>query len=208
MKRAAVLAYLLALHAAVGWLAWKIDHRPTRLEFMREAHARMDASIPAGACLFLGDSITQGLATAAVCDRSVNLGIGSQSTRELAASMRAYHALARAGRVFVMSGANDRGAGDFMAIARQLPAGTPVVWSGAASLDGSTRGDAAKAQAACATLRGCTYIDTQALLDPLGADAYLDGLHLSPKGYAAWIAALKSASAQKPAAPPTAAPSR
>lgn len=191
MKRAALIAYLLALHVALAWFAWRLEHRPSRLDFMREAHARMDASIPDGACIFLGDSITQGLAVSAVCDKAVNLGIGSQSTNELAESMRGYHALARAGRIFVMIGANDHGAEDFMAVARELPPRIPVVWSGAASLDGSMRADAAKAQAACATRPACTYIDTQALLDPLGAAAYLDGVHLSPKGYAVWIAALR-----------------
>lgn len=184
MKRVALIAYLLALHVAVGWLAWKLDHRPSRLAFMREAHARMDATIPDGACIFLGDSITQGLAVSAVCDKAVNLGIGGQTTDQLAESMEGYRALPRASRIFVMIGVNDRTPGDFQRVASLLPP-VPVVWSA------PTRGSIEPARKACASLPRCRFVDTPALLAPLGDAAYTDGLHFSPAGYSAWIAALR-----------------
>ena len=40
----------------------------------------MDGLIPEGATIFIGDSITQGLATSAVSNQSVNYGIGSDTT--------------------------------------------------------------------------------------------------------------------------------
>ena len=44
----------------------------------------MDSLVPVGATVFIGDSITQGLATSAVVPLSVNYGIGGDTTQDSA----------------------------------------------------------------------------------------------------------------------------
>lgn len=187
MKRWAVIGYLVGIHVAVGVLAWQLHHRPDRVEFMRQVHARI--AIPDGACLFLGDSLTQSLVVSTICDRAVNLGIGSQTTAQLAESMRAYP-LERASRIYVMIGTNDRGPPDYAAVAAQLPEGVPVTWSAPPS--------GPSPESVCASLPDCTFVDTPAALAPLGDAAFLDGVHLSPEGYAAWASALTAAKSPRP----------
>jgi len=80
MKKIVIIAYLIAVHVLLGVALVKTDLIPrvsARLTHaypappeedsiiprLREVHEQMDSSVPAGATIFLGDSITMGLAT-------------------------------------------------------------------------------------------------------------------------------------------------
>jgi lysophospholipase L1-like esterase len=166
----------------------------------------MDASVPAGAAIFLGDSITQGLATAAVAPYSVNYGIGSATTGELLDNLPVYKSLRRAGAVFLLIGINDIGRGQtiglegrLQAIADAIPAGVPLVWSAImpAYVDRADPEAIRQANRAiartCAARPGCVYVDTGALSD---AALFSDGVHPNTAGYAVWIGALRDAYAK------------
>src|SRR6478736_3871224 len=97
VKTTIIVVYLIALHIllAVAWLgsARNTQRQPEDIPFitmMRGVHEWMDASVPAGATIFLGDSITMALATAAVAPYSVNYGISWQRSDQLIKSMDIY----------------------------------------------------------------------------------------------------------------------
>lgn len=70
-------------------------------------HRGMDSSIPDNAVLFIGDSITQSLATSAISPYSVNLGIGSDTTSGVLNRLGIYNAIDRAKLVVIGIGIND-----------------------------------------------------------------------------------------------------
>lgn len=217
-------SYLVALHLVVVALVVKTDvvariFKTTTTnnphgQVMIAYHRAMDTSVPAGAAIFLGDSITQGLATAAVAPYSVNYGIGAATTGELLRNLPSYGSLKRASSVFLLIGSNDIREGltegldeRLRAISLAIPQDKPLIWSGIMPAYSKFHRPEKIAAAnetikqLCAGRKDCLYIDTQALYasDPtlLG-----DGVHPSDAGYARWIAALRSAyeqvSTQKP----------
>lgn len=210
MKRIALMLYLLGLHVILGFLLLKtdaLDRVSVRFGFkdappapiiatMREVHRQMDASVPDGATIFLGDSITMALATAAVAPNAVNYGIGYQRSDELIESMRRYESMQRAARVVVAIGTNDvlQGRADgiesrYAAILAAIPPHVPVVMSSPPPLaEHSTEGVGDAAKRACAVRSGCTFVDSSTV----GTSGLLpDGVHLAPQGYRRWIAALR-----------------
>lgn len=169
----------------------------------------VDASLPDGTVVFLGDSITQGLANVAVAPHSINYGIGGQSTSQLHDSLRYYPSLPRAKTIVLTIGINDflqhgeRGVAQRLAqISQALPAQVPLIWNAIMPVAPGEIDMQALAQAneeikrLCAQRPQCTFVDTWPLLtDQAGRirpSHYLpDGVHLSPEGYRAWIEALK-----------------
>lgn len=171
-------------------------------------HRAMDGSVPTGAVIFLGDSITQGLATTAIAPWSVNFGIGHLTARELAAHLDQYRSLERASAVFLMIGINDlahRGGprleSDLDALAAALPANKPLVWSAILPTwaPGIDAGRIAAVNRAIATIcgrrPGCLYLDTEPAFLAGGEALLRDGLHPNDAGYAVWIGLLRSACA-------------
>ena len=215
----AVLAvvYLLALHLVIAALVVRPDYAdalekrlfPNRersnphVGMMVTFHARMDPFVPAGAAVFLGDSITQGLVTTTVVPASINFGIGGQNSRELLLHLPRYQSLQRAGAVFLLIGINDLVWGDaaglparLAELARTLPQDRPLIWSGIlpAYTGGVTNGQISavneQIRALCAARPLCHYVDTHRAL-PVGDETlFIDGIHPGPTGYARWIAAL------------------
>ncbi|HEX5357399.1 MAG TPA: GDSL-type esterase/lipase family protein [Aquabacterium sp.] len=178
-------------------------------ESMLSYQHSVDTSLPDGTVVFLGDSITQGLANVAVAPNSVNYGIGGQSTSQLHDSLRNYPSLPRAKAIVLTIGINDflqhgeRGVAQRLAqIDQALPAHVPLIWNAVmpvapeqADLSGVAQANA-EIKRLCAQRPQCTYVDTWPLLaDESGLirPAYFmpDGIHLSPEGYRVWIAALK-----------------
>ncbi len=217
-----VRAYLIALHLLLALLVWKSDVLPKAKALLFESaptsnphvahtfayHRSMDPSVPEGAAIFLGDSITQSLATAAVAPRSVNYGIGFATTGNLLAHLPEYQSLQRASVVYLMIGVNDLLLGQatglhdrLRQIAQALPAGRQVVWSGLMPVFSPEVRPAlvteanAVIRAACAARPPCTYVDTVALFgeDP---SLFRDGIHPNTLGYARWIGALRQAAAR------------
>jgi len=232
-----MVVYLLILHALVavvltqpdlvpriGGLRALIHPKPPEEEWfipiVREVHRQMDPSVPAGATLFLGDSITMCLSTAAVTAHGVNYGIGWQRSDQLLESMDIYHSLERAARVVVTIGTNDllqgRATGiesRYRAILAKIPARTEVVLSSIPPLantafpgrqidPGQVHEVVASAKTVCAADRRCRFVDAYQALTaqgrPLPGVLLADAIHLSPKGYGLWIDALAGVLASSP----------
>ncbi len=70
-------------------------------------HRRMDDCVPDQAVLFIGDSFIQGLCVTEVAAKSINYGIGGDTTEGLLARLPHYPSLNRARAVVVSVGEND-----------------------------------------------------------------------------------------------------
>lgn len=232
MKRFLFFAYLTVLHLLLAGLVIATDvpgaiqHRLSgtaapnaHVQRMVGYHATMEPFVPPGATIFLGDSITQGLATTAVAPDSVNYGVGALTTRDLLNNLPVYRSLARSRAVFLMVGINDIGQGATQGLPQRLreiseglPADVPLVWS--AIMPSLRPADRAGIEAAntairalCSARRNCVFVDTGPLFSGGGAAFYEDKVHPNAAGYAAWIGALRSAYYSiPPTAPATHAP--
>lgn len=208
-----VCAALAALAAPAADPASEITEHYTR---MMKYHGYMDGSVPEGAVLFIGDSITQGLCTAAVCERGVNYGIGSDTTVGVLQRLPEYRSMDRARAVVVAIGVNDLRRRDnaallenYRKIAAAVAERAPLLFSAVLPLDERLKEDNrgvnarirelnAGLAALCAERGDCRVVDVfDALLDTEGSLATAhhtgDGVHLSDKGYAVWITALRGA---------------
>lgn len=189
----------LVLSALIGVYLWPRDRpapEPPRPAFWSQVfglHLQADAHQPDGLAVFLGDSITQGLAVEAVAPRSVNYAAGGMTSLDLQHMLPRLTSLPRARVVVLTIGTNDLLRGMDGTIPRVLEIGQaipgPLVWN---AIPPSDRFDPApingQIRAACAARPRCTYVET-----PFMADDFRDGVHLSPAGYRKWIASLRSA---------------
>ena len=182
---------------------------------LRAVHRQMDSSIPSGATLFLGDSITMALATAAIVPMSVNYGIGWQRSDQLTESLPIYRSIERASGVVVMIGTNDilqnrvEGIGArYAEILQKIPPNLPIVLISPPPMSRTTFGGQAidprasgavrdLAFEACAAVSRCTFVDATSALsdgeDPLNGVLVADGIHLSPLGYQILIPLISAA---------------
>ncbi|WP_429611376.1 SGNH/GDSL hydrolase family protein [Variovorax sp. W2I14] len=220
MNRSVVIAYVVAVHAALAVVALKPNFASAvqarlgfadmaRVRFAQDALTlRLDPVVPSGSTVFHGDSITQALPTSVISARAVNFGVGSQTTLQLATMMTKLNSHKTAERVFLNIGTNDIGPGqrghsaeDLAAVLDLIPAAVPVVWSSIMPRAGHEAAILAANKtiaSLCAARPSCSYLDTHATMAPAGdgvplADIYIDGVHPNVKGYGLWIAALKSA---------------
>lgn len=220
IKTAIIVVYVIAVHillaATLIGLTRDIQQPPEDVPFiamMRGVHQWMDASVPAGATIFLGDSITMALATAAVSPYSVNYGISWQQSDQLIKSMDIYQSIARSSRVFVMVGTNDVLQGSeagiqtrYQAILARIPANVEVVMSSIPPLgdvmvngrkvsDKNVRDVVAIAKKVCEADKRCRFVNTYEALSTEGKPTQgvllPDQIHLSPKGYQLWIEAMR-----------------
>lgn len=183
---------------------------------MMRYHERMDGNVPEGAVLFIGDSITQGLCVAAVSERGVNYGIGSDTTVGVAHRLPRYTSIARASAVVLAIGVNDLRRRDNEAILERMAqlietisGQAPLVVSAVLPLDERVSSiDAGRNEriaalnrgvaALCAQQAGCVFVDVSATLSDaqgnLAEEHHVgDGVHLNTAGYALWIDALRDA---------------
>lgn len=217
-----IFVYMIVLHLFSVLLIIKTDFIPklkSKIEFSAPAslyhtmikfHQWMDDSVPVNAIIFLGDSITQGLATAAVAPYTINYGIGGLGTEELLDALASYKSLHRASAIVLMIGVNDLqynkvGLSErYAKILDALPQDIPLIWNGVmpAKHNNINMSDIIDAnreiQKLCLARRGCTFIDTSLFL--VGNNGQIieskflsDGTHLSRKGYESWISELQMA---------------
>jgi lysophospholipase L1-like esterase len=184
-------------------------------ERMVRYHERMDANVPDGAAIFIGDSITQGLCVSAVVTPSVNYGIGSDTTVGVLKRLPEYRSLERASVCVMAIGVNDlqrRGnekiLKNYSSILQAIPQQLPLVISSVLPVDERIRENLAGTntrikelnsglQALCeAQSPNCTFVDPGSkLIDPSGnlRKEYDDGdgVHLNGAGNSIWIQELK-----------------
>lgn len=220
----AALSYLLFLHLLVAALVFKTD-------FLARAQARLapdrgqglapyvaetliyhrwqQASTPAQATIFLGDSITQGLNVGALVPGAVNFGIGHLDSRQLLKILPEYTSLANARTIVLMLGINDYLKGmhgeltdRYRSLLDALPPQATLVWNTVMPgrhprIDhAAMRANNATIHTLCAERPNCRYVDTWSVFadaegNPI-ADYYLDdGVHLNAEGYRRWLALLQ-----------------
>jgi len=174
-------------------------------------HRRMDASVPEGAVLFIGDSLIQGLATSAIDGMSVNYGIGNDTTTGVIHRLPLYSSIDHARLAIIAIGINDlRIHSDATiktnldTIAKLIPDKTQFVFSGLLPIDESLVGiDNANEriltinrylEALMEEYPNGSFIDIAPLLSAPGGELDRryhdgDGLHLNKSGYAIMIQA-------------------
>ncbi len=217
-------SYWITLHLLLAVLVIKTDFIPkvkvrlglaaptpnVHVPNMRMIHAWMDDSVPEGATLFIGDSIVQGLATAAITDYAINYGIGSLTAAQLVDMLPDYRSLHRANAIVLSVGINDILMGEqahllprYQKILALLPADKPLVWNAVLptrlrDMDPAVLREVnARISTLCAARPHCVVADASAqLTDAEGAGLramYLDdGIHLAAAGYAVLIQALRT----------------
>ncbi|MFN3188828.1 MAG: GDSL-type esterase/lipase family protein [Candidatus Paceibacteria bacterium] len=178
-------------------------------------HFRMDGNVPDGATLFIGDSITQSLATSAIANLSVNYGIGGDTTLGVLNRIRKYNSLTSADAVVLAIGVNDLRLRsneeivyNYKNILDSLPENIPVVVSAILPVDERVQrvNFENKRILKLNTLLhdlvreygNVSFSDAGSLLrdsdNNLKSDFHVgDGVHLSSDGYQVWIRELKRA---------------
>jgi lysophospholipase L1-like esterase len=222
--------YLLMLHVLLGLVLAKSDFiekvgyklgvttKPELSAYydrITTYHFRMDGNVPDGATLFIGDSITQGLATSAVANRAVNYGIGSDTTLGVLNRIRGYESLNRADAVVLAIGVNDLSrrsdekiVANYEKILGSIPEEIPVVVSAILPVDERVQRvnfENKRISQVNQLLRelalkydNVTFSDAGSSLrssdNNLKSDFHVgDGVHLSSAGYQVWIRELRQA---------------
>lgn len=193
MRRTLLIVYLVVIHALLVGLLWRSDAvrgwRGVPDAAMARATATMqrrDWTVPEGAAVFLGDSITAGLAAVAVEPRAVNFAIGGQTSTDLLHRLPA--SLPRAGKVYLMVGVNDLLRGERETLNANLPRilsalpDVPLVWTGVMRDDPIN----ARIRSLCAKRPQCRYVEP-----PTDPALFVDGVHLNAAGYREWVVRLR-----------------
>lgn len=169
MKKIAFYLYLLGIHVLLFAFFWRstLPARWGLAEAPESEHIRTMKTVidwrsktaPDGAVIFIGDSITERLATVSVASNSVNMGISGIRTDQLITVIP--KAINRSSIVFLQIGANDFTQGKSAGIIsrmKQLSDVIPgkLIWTGV-MLDEAEYVNSAIAQI-CKKRRNCTYI--------------------------------------------------
>ncbi|MBL4763899.1 MAG: hypothetical protein JKX67_01245 [Colwellia sp.] len=178
-------------------------------------HKRMDGSIPMGATIFIGDSITQGLAVSAVSPLSVNYGIGSDTTLGVLERLPMYKSIDSAKSIVIAIGVNDlkrRGNNEILynykKILEYIPHDKNIVISAILPVDENVQSVKVSNERIfnlnlelhelTRNYNNVVFVNSRSLLQ--NTDRNLkdnfhigDGVHLSTDGYEVWINQIKSA---------------
>ena len=141
--------YLILIHLLLVAVLWKSDfiskvqvklglstsETLSFYQLMTLYHQRMDSSIPEGGVIFIGDSITQALATAAITQPSVNFGIGTDTTQGVVERLPLYQSIKKSKAVVLAIGVNDiyqqvdllETRTNYRTILDSIPSGIPVI---------------------------------------------------------------------------------
>jgi lysophospholipase L1-like esterase len=221
--------YIIVLHLALGLVLIKSDfltkvashlgalspELTNHYYAMVSYHQRIDEQLPKGTVVFIGDSITQGLAVTNISPNAINFGIGSDTTVGVLQRLGAYSSLQRAEVIVLAIGVNDlkRRTEDaiienYEHILNKLPAHTPVIVSALHPVDEPIWGGSGINQRITTVNRGLQrltdhydnriYCDVgNRLSDRDGNLQDLfhtgDGIHLNEKGYQIWSEGLRAA---------------
>ena len=213
------IGFSLARPGALRGLAKKFGRPDADQEwFYRQTlafHRRVDACVPDGAVLFIGDSAIQGMCVTEVTKDGINYGIGGDTTEGVLARLPVYTSLQRARAVVFSVGDNDLRQGrspaevaaNYQKIIAQVPKTVPVFFCSSTPCVGIpehaeiNRGIDSLNHALkdlCAAEPRCRLValnlilnDERGCLRPEFADA--DGMHLNGPGCRLCIAQLREA---------------
>lgn len=231
------LTYMALLHVVIAVILWKSDFLSnlqyrlglafptlqseitTYYHNLVSYHGRSVEIVPAEAAIFIGNSITQGLAVSAVYPLSVNYGIGGDTTVGVLNRLPVYMpALKRAKYIVLAIGLNDsyyrnvdEAIANYTEILETLPKDRPVVVSAILPIDAEA--DINRLSERVAWRREfnnklelladehelVTFVDSTAVLDTnnderLDASLYDgDGVHLNVEGNRIWAQSLRNA---------------
>jgi len=224
--RKLIITYLVFLHIALVFIVIKTDFIP-RLEQklgllpdeltpfyhnLVASHSRIDGSLPDKTTIFIGDSITQGLAVSAVATPSVNYGIGMDTSYGVLQRIGKYKSLKTAKAVVLAIGYNDLKRrnnaeilDNYKRILNIIPKQTKIIISAILPVDERFLGIGYNARireinSALEKLSQLTpnmvFSDVSEKLQDSSLNLSIeyhegDGIHLNPKGYEIWIKALQ-----------------
>jgi lysophospholipase L1-like esterase len=173
-----LVAYLVLIHIVLGVSIYRSRSAPTHREKYiaerRELLRVADANKPPNSIVFLGDSLTESLATSNI-PNAVNYGIGWSTTHDLNERMSDYDFSTAS--VVLMIGTNDANMG--IAPERINLPDVAVLWYAAPNIPS----EGFKKQ--CAEHPKCRFIE----LD-FGHHFLPDGVHLDPEGHKIWLESL------------------
>lgn len=224
------LVYIVFIHFIVACLVWnssfvqRFKHDMLNTDTPRFSswyrtmvgyHLRMDKNVPDNAVVFIGDSITQGLATSAIAVPSINYGIGGDTSYGVMNRISRYTSIQRASAVVIAIGFNDVDKSfdrdileNYKKIIGFIPENVPVVIGAILPVDEKVErlvGINKRIAEINERLRSLVkmrsniqFVDPTAdLIDPnSNLKSYFhegDGIHLSPSGYDILIKKLKKA---------------
>lgn len=181
---------------------------------MLKFHERIDATVEPNSVIFFGDSLVQGLHTAAIAPVSVNYGVGSDTTSGLHKRLPLYQSIIEAKVIVIAIGVNDVRYGlskekileNYQQILQDLPADVPILMSGILPVDENINPDwrgfnqkiseINSALEAYADSENIFFMDiTEQLIDSennLANEFHDDGLHLNGAGNQVWLDELES----------------
>ena len=180
-------------------------------------HKRIDGAVPRGAAIFIGDSITQSLATSAVSELSVNYGIGSDTTLGVLNRLPIYESINSINSikaVVIAIGVNDLARrnndsiiDNYEDILDYIPKNTKILVSAILPIDErvqSKKSSNERISKLTSSLKKLTenyenvvFVDSSNWLkgddDNLKTEFHSgDGVHLSTAGYEIWISQLRA----------------
>jgi len=186
---------------------------------MLDYHESRDRLLLPKQNIFIGDSITQGLATSAVIDQSINFGIGGDTTLGTLKRLPNYTSLLQAKTITLAIGLNDLKrrpietiTSNYQQILQTLPKNVPVLISAVLPIDKrveSVTVDNNMILDLNNQLKRLSeqdprylYIDARNFLvnetGNLQADMHQgDGVHLSSKGYRVWVSVIQQGLAEQ-----------
>jgi len=181
-------------------------------------HESQDKLLSAGTVIFIGDSITQGLATSAVINPSINYGIEADTTYGVLQRIDTYKSIKNAATVILAIGINDLTIRtvpevweNYRSILTLIPSDTAVIVSGVLPVNESSISKKITNKKITELNEGLrqivadhpniTYLDSGKFLTDENGTLSRDydsgdGLHLSHEGYKVWIELLKKALAK------------
>lgn len=227
ITKSALVCYLLAVHIVLGLAFWKsnflflinrkLDVNKSEISDFHYDLLRyqkiQDESMPEEVAIFIGDSLIQGLVTFSVVDKSVNFGIGGDTSFAVLQRIDEYQSIHTAKSIVMMIGINDlvRGRKESDLIKNvelilKKMGDVPVYLSAVLPVDeqaGPWSGLNKKIDSVnqqfmnlSENLQNVRFLNSNSVLR--GNSGYLlasahvgDGIHLSPKGYALWVEFLK-----------------
>ncbi len=227
--KTAIIIYLFLVHVFIGTIVVKTDiisriqkklgyentspeltsHYHTMVDF----HKRVDKNIPNKSTIFIGDSLIQGLAVTAISPKSINFGIGQDTTVGVLKRIPFYNSIAQAKMVVIAIGVNDLKkrnnneiVKNYLKIINLIPNNIPVLFSAVLPIGESANNRIGhndrirelnnNLSNICESRQKLHFLNISPLI--INANGNLsknyhigDGIHLNRSGNEVWIAELK-----------------